>query len=214
MRPRSLLGVALAALCTAVLGGGVLTAQAELRAFHVTLADGRVLTLTVDVPPGTELSQIDFPDVDEAQIVAIEETVPVQAPQITPPLTRTQPEVEREEPAVLPSDEPAIEEGSRRQRTTGDEKRDRRGRDGRKRRGTRRAGERRSTRLGEEGLPTLNDPTTSIAVPGPAPIGVPNFFIDKFRIPPFLLSIYQAAGIEYGVRWEVLAAINEIETDY
>ena len=53
-----------------------------------------------------------------------------------------------------------------------------------------------------------------MALPGPAPIGVPNFFIDKFRIPPFLLPIYQAAGIEYGVRWEVLAAINEIETDY
>ena len=50
--------------------------------------------------------------------------------------------------------------------------------------------------------------------PGPAPIGVPNFFIEKFRIPPFLLPIYQAAGIQYGVRWEVLAAINEIETDY
>ena len=50
--------------------------------------------------------------------------------------------------------------------------------------------------------------------PGAARIGVPNFFIDKFRIPPFLLPIYQAAGIEYGVRWEVLAAINEIETDY
>jgi hypothetical protein len=33
-------------------------------------------------------------------------------------------------------------------------------------------------------------------------------------VPPFLLSIYQAAGIEYGVRWEVLAAINEIESDY
>jgi hypothetical protein len=43
---------------------------------------------------------------------------------------------------------------------------------------------------------------------------VPNFFIDKFRIPPFLLPIYQAAGIEYGIRWEILAAINEIETDY
>ena len=51
-------------------------------------------------------------------------------------------------------------------------------------------------------------------MPGAAPIGVPNFFIDKFRIPPFLLSLYQAAGVEYGVRWEVLAAINEIETDY
>ena len=56
-------------------------------------------------------------------------------------------------------------------------------------------------------------PTRS-RTPGPAPIGVPNFFIDKFRIPPFLLPIYQAAGIQYGVRWEVLAAINEIETDY
>ncbi len=64
------------------------------------------------------------------------------------------------------------------------------------------------------GVPTVQNPTTSIATPGAAPIGVPNFFIDKFRIPPFLLPIYQAAGIEYGVRWEILAAINEIETDY
>ena len=64
------------------------------------------------------------------------------------------------------------------------------------------------------GVPTNSNPTLSVAVPGAALIGVPNFFIDKFRIPPFLLPIYQAAGIEYGVRWEVLAAINEIETDY
>ncbi len=65
-----------------------------------------------------------------------------------------------------------------------------------------------------DGQPTPSNPTLSEAFPGPAPIGVPNFFIDKFRIPPFLLPIYQAAGIEYGVRWEILAAINEIETDY
>jgi murein DD-endopeptidase MepM/ murein hydrolase activator NlpD len=64
------------------------------------------------------------------------------------------------------------------------------------------------------GAPTPANPTFSLAVPGPAPIGVPNFFISKFRIPPFLLPIYQAAGIEYGVPWQVLAAINEIETDY
>jgi len=64
------------------------------------------------------------------------------------------------------------------------------------------------------GAPAPTNPTYSLATPGPAPIGVPNFFIDKFRIPPFLLSIYQAAGMQYGVRWEVLAAINEIETDY
>ncbi|HTI35801.1 MAG TPA: hypothetical protein VL422_19145, partial [Miltoncostaea sp.] len=40
---------------------------------------------------------------------------------------------------------------------------------------------------------------------------IPDFFIGHFQIPPFLLSIYQAAGIQYGVPWEVLAAINEIE---
>ena len=64
------------------------------------------------------------------------------------------------------------------------------------------------------GAPTPANPNYALATPGAAPIGVPNFFIDKFRIPPFLLPVYQAAGIEYGVRWEVLAAINEIETDY
>ena len=44
--------------------------------------------------------------------------------------------------------------------------------------------------------------------------GVPSFFIESFRIPPFLLPIYQAAGTAYGVPWQVLAAINEVETDY
>ena len=66
-----------------------------------------------------------------------------------------------------------------------------------------------------DGTPTLEQPDLlARAARAPPPIGVPNFFIDKFRIPPFLLPIYQAAGIQYGVRWEVLAAINEIETDY
>src|SRR5215218_7608700 len=62
--------------------------------------------------------------------------------------------------------------------------------------------------------PPATNPSFSLAQPGAAPVGVPNFFIDKFRIPPFLLPIYQAAGVQYGIRWEVLAAINEIETDY
>ncbi|RKQ90724.1 peptidase M23-like protein [Solirubrobacter pauli] len=64
------------------------------------------------------------------------------------------------------------------------------------------------------GSPAPTNPSYALATPGPAKIGVPNFFIDKFRIPPFLLPIYQAAGMEYGVRWEILAGINEIETDY
>ena len=44
--------------------------------------------------------------------------------------------------------------------------------------------------------------------------GLPSFFIESFQIPPFLLPIYQAAGTAYGIPWQVLAGINEVETDY
>jgi len=44
--------------------------------------------------------------------------------------------------------------------------------------------------------------------------GLPSFFIESFQIPPFLLPIFQAAGTAYGIPWQVLAAINEVETDY
>ncbi len=64
------------------------------------------------------------------------------------------------------------------------------------------------------GSPTPTNPTATIANFGPAPIGVPNFVIDSFEIPPFLLPIYQACGTEYGIPWEVLASINKIETAF
>ena len=64
------------------------------------------------------------------------------------------------------------------------------------------------------GAPTAGNPTTTIAPFGPAPIGVPNFVIDSFEIPPFLLPIYQACGTEYGIPWEVLASINKIESGF
>ncbi len=64
------------------------------------------------------------------------------------------------------------------------------------------------------GSPTPSNPTATIATFGPAPIGVPNFVIDSFEIPPFLLPIYQACGTEYGIPWEVLASINKIETAF
>ena len=79
--------------------------------------------------------------------------------------------------------------------------------------------QRRSARGGPlrkaDGTPTSANPGLVEVLPGPSTAtGVPNFIIRKFRVPPFLLPIYQAAGMEYGVRWEVLAAINEIESDY
>jgi hypothetical protein len=64
------------------------------------------------------------------------------------------------------------------------------------------------------GSPTAANPAATIAPFGPAPIGVPNFVIESFEIPPFLLPIYQACGTEYGIPWEVLAAINKIETGF
>ena len=64
------------------------------------------------------------------------------------------------------------------------------------------------------GVPSPRNPGYSVSLPGAPAVGVPNFFIDSFQIPPFLLPIYQAAGIEYQVPWEVLASINQIETDY
>ncbi len=67
---------------------------------------------------------------------------------------------------------------------------------------------------GSGGTPTGANPTTTIASFGAVPIGVPNFVIDSFEIPPFLLPIYQACGTEYGIPWEVLAAINKLETNF
>jgi murein DD-endopeptidase MepM/ murein hydrolase activator NlpD len=65
-----------------------------------------------------------------------------------------------------------------------------------------------------DGTPTDTNPSLTIADFGPAPIGVPNFVIDQFTIPPFLLPIYQACGTQYGIPWQVLASINRIETAF
>jgi hypothetical protein len=65
-----------------------------------------------------------------------------------------------------------------------------------------------------DGSPAKTNPGLTIADFGAAPIGVPNFVIDQYEIPPFLLPIYQAYGAQYGIPWQVLAAINKIETGF
>jgi hypothetical protein len=80
---------------------------------------------------------------------------------------------------------------------------------------------------GATGNSSAGNPRAGHAAPSPSTLtpslpldlessiqGVPSFFIESFRIPPFLLPIYQAAGTAYGIPWQVLAAINEVETDY
>jgi murein DD-endopeptidase MepM/ murein hydrolase activator NlpD len=61
--------------------------------------------------------------------------------------------------------------------------------------------------------PTTLTPSLPFSLRSPF-AGVSSFFIESFQIPPFLLPIFEAAGTAYGIPWQVLAAINEVETDY
>jgi murein DD-endopeptidase MepM/ murein hydrolase activator NlpD len=191
-----------AVVCTAVagaaLGAVVLPVGAEQRTITVTLLGGKTITLTANVPPGTPLDQVQLPDIT-TPIVAISNgtaAVPKPGPIGHSPGDDEQRRKERK--ARRPAKRRRVRERAVVHRVVElpaprpDRKRARRA----------------------PIAPSATNPTFSFALPGPARIGVPNFFIDRFRIPPFLLPIYQAAGIQYGVRWEVLAAINEIETDY
>jgi hypothetical protein len=241
MNKRKLLIVlATAGVALAGLGPATKNASAEQRTLLVTLLGGAQMTVTVDVPPGTPVDQIKIPGVT-TPIVSVQDITPkaaappppaeppAQDPAPAPPSAGqpAQPPSSSKEPGkddspTTPTEKPKAAKQVE-QETTGKAQKaqppveaktkakedDEKAKD--------KADEKKAdANAGRQpdGTPTPANPTFSEALPGPAPIGVPNFFIDKFRIPPFLLPIYQAAGIEYGVRWEVLAAINEIETDY
>jgi hypothetical protein len=199
IRRRKLLIAPLVASALAI-GFNVTPAVAVPRTFVVTLLGGSTVTVTVDVPADMPVDQISFPDL-QSPVVSVQE---VGAPSTTPEATAS-PQTTSTEGAI-PQAAPGAEQGTEIREATIDPEAT----------GTPEAEADAPPEEGRnpDGSPTIENPTFSLALPGAAPIGVPNFFIDKFRIPPFLLPIYQAAGIQYGVRWEVLAAINEIETDY
>jgi hypothetical protein len=202
------------------------SASAQTQTVYVQLPSGETVPVTVDVPPGSTLDDIQLPG------------TPVPAP--PSPDTPTVPTPTTPKPPPTPAPAPGgggsgggggqgptsgggspqertnsgervrRESGRVRDRITGEtksrvkdetSKAERRGR--------------RSPLRNPDGTPTPSNPGFTDVLPGPSTAtGVPNFIIRKFRVPPFLLPIYQAAGIEYGIRWEILAAINEIETDY
>ena len=208
-------------LAVAALTALSMPAAAQTQTVYVRLADGSIVPVTVDVPPGSSLDDIQLPG------------TPVPAPDhahhtdhahhAEPSRSRPRRTSRRR---LLQDNGPNSDGGSPQERSDSGRK-VKRGSDGTrelvgeakgrakdeisraKRRG------RRSPLRNPDGTPTPSNPGLIDALPGPSTAtGVPNFIIRKFRVPPFLLSIYQAAGIEYGIRWEVLAAINEIETDY
>ncbi|MGK2938316.1 MAG: lytic murein transglycosylase [Solirubrobacteraceae bacterium] len=214
---RKLLIVLTAAVLLATVGGlHASFAQSEARTLLLTLSDGRTLTVSVQAAPGTPVDQIAVPDVG-AQVISVQDVTPPPAETPLPPApdttattpTTTSTTPDRSDTSLGDAEPEATEQGG--QETTGSKKLKKAD----KVQGEREGSDEDAAAADDE-AEVASDPDagTSIAVPGPAPVGVPNFFIEKFRIPPFLLPIYQAAGIEYGVRWEILAAINEIETDY
>ncbi len=221
----SLLALIAAALATAL----TLPASAEKRNVAVRMSDGSVHYFVVDAPEGATLQDlrslvpgepVSFQRIPQVAPAPAPATTPAPAPvKPTPPAkpeddfgkvqdnrgpppkrdgpTKTKPKVE---PQFQP--EPLLKarlKAEPRKRSV--------------RRGRPHALDAPMRR--PDGTPTSSNPGFVDALPGPSTAtGVPNFVIRKFRVPVFLLPIYQAAGIQYGVRWEVLAAINEIETDY
>jgi murein DD-endopeptidase MepM/ murein hydrolase activator NlpD len=290
VKTRRFWGVVLAVIALAAgLGVSALPASAQKRTLVVTLLGGDTVVVTVDVPRGTKLEDIEFPDIEQP-IVGVSEphppkhhkkhhkhhgahkgakkkgkagqnkgdgpkkattTAPADVPESvatddpvsppangdpapkggtpttpTAPTTTTPPPPAKPEPTTPAAPDLGITAGdaspsepdtpqappqnAHKKKTK--PKVEHEGTDAR-------THKHKHKHKGEPtkengGVPSPSDPTFSLAEPGAAPLGVPNFFIDRFRIPPFLLPIYQAAGIEYGVPWQVLAAINEIETDY
>jgi Transglycosylase SLT domain len=231
---RSLPALLLVLLSAVVLAVALsIPAAADPYRVTVRLADGTLQEVVVDLPPGATLE--DAVGVVEGEPVAIEPADETgTAPAATPdpePKPKPAPEAPKpEEPEGAPqppsAEEPAADEGEA-QEGSGDDREVRRKRRRRKHKprpkrethhhhsGGHRAPIRRTPLRNSDGSPTRRNPGFVDALPGPSTrTGVPNFVIRKFRVPVFLLPIYQAAGIQYGIRWEILAAINEIETDY
>ncbi|HEX8103591.1 MAG TPA: lytic murein transglycosylase [Solirubrobacteraceae bacterium] len=243
-RRKLLTVAATAGICSAGLGAAVGPADAELRTLTVTLLGGKQVVVTVDVPPGTPVDQIKIPgisapivSVEDSGPAATPTPTATPAPSATSTPSATATPESSDKPGAKPqgqTQQQTSDAGAGAGRGAGKGSTKKGGKDANTQGEAvgvvgdvpagqdEESGEQRNAKEVDEanrgrhvdGTPTLDNPGFTLATPGAAPIGVPNFFIDKFRIPPFLLPIYQAAGIEYGVRWEVLAAINEIETDY
>src|SRR3954465_7747434 len=83
MNRRLLFVLLSAALAAATVVGLTVPASAELRTVTVQLADGSTTTVTVDVPPGTPLDQVQIPPLPPVP--------PVPVPIPTPPGSPTPP---------------------------------------------------------------------------------------------------------------------------
>src|SRR5829696_5891949 len=229
-------------LLMAAVAATVATAPASAQSYMVTvrLDDGTLMTVIADLPAGATLADAAAAGVPGTPVALEPHSEPPQ-PAPAPAPAPAPPEPPDAGPAPSPGgapdaqEPPSREPGAREPDGTAPDSGNRDGPDRAKPRPQRLADERaaetyqrpakkitaqrrpgsREPLRKPDGTPTRSNPGFVDVLPGSShATGVPNFIIRKFRVPPFLLSIYQAAGVEYGVRWEVLAAINEIESDY
>ena len=198
------------ALCAAALFGVVaMPASAELHRVAVTLVTGQTVEVTVDVPPGGSVQSVALPSLP-APVASITDLGPVATPAptvtTTPAPTATATPAPTETPAAggnvgagegttrardeetkakkkkaKPKDKPAENTEAREGELEAEQPA--------KDKDTDKQVDKDNPTRNTDGSPTLENPTVSVATPGPARPGVPNFFIEKFRIPPFLLSI-------------------------
>jgi hypothetical protein len=212
LRKRLLTAFTLVAALCAVLGPAAAPALADQVTLTLTLLDGSHVTVTEDVAPGTPADQAPIP-AEPSPVINVQ--VDSDAPSAPAGSGATG-------PTGSTSSSGPVVGTSKPQQTTGHHGGGN---------GTPAASTKPATTPAAQGATgatgttgTSAAPTGSTAAINPAIAAsllgtasgpnVPDFFIQDFRIPPFLLSIYQAAGIEYDVPWQVLAAINEVETDY
>jgi hypothetical protein len=80
MRKRLLYALLAAGLVLIALVAFTSTATAEKRSFQVRLASGLVVTVTVDVPPGTPINEIPLPGELIAELPGPEDVPPPAAP--------------------------------------------------------------------------------------------------------------------------------------
>jgi len=231
------------ALATSAFYAGIFVtnANAEMHYLRVTLVTGQQITVTADIPAGTPADQIQIPGLPApiSSIVDLGSTESTPSPTATAPPVVTVEPTATPKPTAQPSPGASATPGTKKGSTkskggktrtqTKDQDRDAVTEEANQATGKANTESltgkvptptptptATSTPVSDDQAqpPAEDNPTFSLAEPGAAKPGVPNFFIDKFKIPPFLLPIYQAAGTEYGIRWEILAAINEIETNY
>ena len=222
MRAKNLRRLLATSILMAAVAATVMTTPAAAQNYLVTVRvdDGTLYTVIVDLPPGATLADVvGAPGVPGTPVSMV--PLPEQPPPPPPPAepapdqgtTPAPPPGETGETPDTPGDPPGPDTAEPPPQHLSEQPAQEESGPEATLEAQRPAGD--LTLRNADGSPTTTNPGFVDVLPGPSSAaGVPNFIIRKFRVPPFLLPIYQAAGVEYGVRWEILAAINEIETDY